>query len=222
MPTPPPSGPVKESTSVASTAPAPQRASAPPVRAEPAPAVVNYLPWLIAVGALSALLLVAVAMLANTLRTRNTTITQIENRSEQRQAARELLLAQVDVAKVDGEKLKAERVKATTETAQLRIEFDGVKADAANLQTQLDKSRTIANGFQSEMELARVSAIRGLGEVELAKTQMTLLQAQVHQGKADIERLQQQRDDSRRRTDVLQERLTKTDVEITRLKALQR
>jgi hypothetical protein len=218
MPDTPTSEPGKTANPASGPARNNARDSSPTGTEAPAPSLAKTYLWPIVLGALSAVLLVIIAVYGVRVGALNETILQDKTRADQQGAAATLLQSQVDETKADSAKLQAQIDNAKARTLQLNGLVDKTKAGAAELQTELDQSRAISNGFQSQMEDAKVVSIRHQGEVEVAKAQVTVMQSQVNEARTDIARLQEQVASSRDESAALQTKLDAAESEIARMK----
>ena len=197
-PAPVPAGPAKTTA----PAPAPRKAEATEGEddkaEDPVAAPAKRSPWLIVLGALSAVLLIMVVVSGSKTTALKTSVTEYQNRAAQYASASALMQTQLDTAKAD--------------TVRLQALLGEAKGKSELLGGQVDK-----NGFQSQMEDAKVASIRHQGEVEIAQAQATVSQTQMNDAKADTARLQGLLDKSRASSADLQTRLTKAEADIAAL-----
>lgn len=156
----------------------------------------------IALGVLSFILLVALFLLWARVGSRDETIAQIKNRSDQLQADTLQLRSQVDEDKVSAIALQKRADDAETVSVQDKADLDKANASVLELQRTLDKTRLIANDFQSQMEDAKVASIKHQGEVDTAQARAAVMQIQLNKAAADASQLQAQLADTQGKLDT--------------------
>jgi len=129
-----------------------------PAAAPPAPPRSPVLA--IALGALSVLLLVIIFALWSRVGSRDDTISQIKNRSDQLQVDTIQLQSQVAEDKVARGVLQKHMDDAQAASISDKADSDKANAASVELQRTLDKTRIIATDFQSQMENAKVASIK--------------------------------------------------------------
>lgn len=158
----------------------------------------------IALGVLSAVLLVTSFILWSRVGARDDTIVQNKNRSDQVQADAVLLRAQVDQDKVATATLQKQMDEAKAASVQDKADLDNAVASAAEVQKTLDKTRILATDFQTQTEEAKVASIKHQGEVDIAQAQTAVMQIQLNKATADTSQLQTQLADLQGRLDTAQ------------------
>jgi chromosome segregation ATPase len=153
----------------------------------------------IALGALSVLLLVIIFALWSRVGSRDDTISQIKNRSDQLQVDTIQLQSQVAEDKVARGVLQKHMDDAQAASISDKADSDKANAASVELQRTLDKTRIIATDFQSQMENAKVASIKHQGEVDIAQAQTAVMQIQLNKATADTGQLQAQLADLRGR-----------------------
>ena len=146
----------------------------------------------IALGALSAILFISTFVYWSRVGSRDETIAQITNHSDQVQASAVLLLAQVDHDKVTMATLQGQTDEAKAASVLDKDALDKSDAIAADTQKNLDKTRIISTDFQTQMEEAKVVSIKHQGEVEIAQAETSVMQIHLNMATAESGQLQAQ------------------------------
>jgi hypothetical protein len=161
-----------------------------PDNAPPSPPRSVALP--VSLGVLSAVLLVSTFVMWSRVGSRDETIVQNRNRTDQLQSDAVALKAQVDEDKVAANVLQQHSDDAQAQSARDKAAFDKANAGALELQRTLDKTRIISTDFQSQMEDAKVASIKHQGEVDIAQARTAVMQVQLNKATADASQLQAQ------------------------------
>jgi hypothetical protein len=146
----------------------------------------------IALGVLSAILLISTFIMWSRVGSRDETIAQITNRSDQLQSDAVVLRTQVDEDKVSAAAVQKHADDAQAQSVLDKADLDRANASAMDLQRTLDKTRILATDFQSQMEGAKVASIKHEGEVDIAQARAAVMQIQLNKATADTSQLQAQ------------------------------
>ncbi len=182
--------------------------------------LIRFAPLLaVALGILSAVLLVSTLVFWNQVGNRDNTLEQGANRLVQLQAAAEELQAQVTLDKTSIERMGKRVDAAKAESAVRQADLDKITLADVDLQTNLEKARASATDFQTQMEDARVASIKRQGDVDVAKAQNEVLRTQLSQAQSDVNQLQAQLVKARADAADLAEQLAKAQKPSPRSKS---
>ena len=148
-------------------------------------------------GAVSVALLITVIVLWSQVRSRNTSLVQNQNHSDQVQAGATVLQAQLDKTTDELARVQKQKNEADAESAQNKSDLAKSKAGTLEIQGRIDQLRINATAFQTQMEEAKVASIKHQGEVEIARAQTTVAQTALNESKAESAKLQTQLDESK-------------------------
>lgn len=185
---------------------------------EPPPAKLPV--WRIALGALSAVLLVFLAVSRIQLSHRDESLVQGKNHAEQAQDAFDALKVQLDTVKADMVRLQKKMDETEVESEQGKLTSAKEKIEAAERQSQLEKSRATTTDFRKQMADAQVAAINYEGKTEVALAQAAVMKTQWTAAQAETAQLQTYLTEARAASDAWQAKSEKAEKEIERLQRI--
>ena len=178
------------------------------------PSQIKTPPLTIALGVAAAVLFIVVIVFWFKVNSRNETILQSKNRSDQMVEQIGQLQTQIEGIKADSARAKTQREEAKALSVQDKADAVLAKTETAEVQSQLEKARVISTGFQTQQEDAKVASLKHQGEVEVAQAQAAVMLVQWNKAQADMAELKSQLLAAKTLTNELQAKLEKAEAEI--------